>query len=380
VGICDLLPERLEAVGEQFGVPPAARYSDFERMIREQRPDMVNIPTATKVHAPLAEAVLGMGCHVDVEKPLTLAELDRVLAAQRRRGKHLVPHHQSGVGPVESTLRRLVQEGFIGEIQAVRVPDKGYYGGYGIIHQGCHALAPVASIVGPPRAVSAHLLTAGRRTAVDDVYPAPSGYGLVAGEQITCLYEMAGAACFVNEHHYRPEVDSSTDSEELVGTEGALALEYAEPGRVALYHSATPHWRPAGESWSVLPPAEAECTIEGLGVLDPAVRGEDVWLVEEWARARRGTRARDSNARVGADTMEMIHGAFASHAEARRIDLPQENREHPLERWLKREGRHIPTEAPSGYGAWLRWVQERSGATARPAARPASLAPVSQMA
>src|SRR5688500_13534609 len=161
VAVCDLLPERLNEVGDRFGV--GARYDDFEKMIREQQPDIVNIPTATKFHAPLAEAVLKMGCHVDVEKPLTLtlSELDRVLAAQRASGKHLLPHNQSAVGPVESKLRRLVKEGFIGQIRTVRVRDKGYYGGYGILHQGCHAIALIASIVGPPTAVSAHMQTAG---------------------------------------------------------------------------------------------------------------------------------------------------------------------------------------------------------------------------
>ena len=220
VAVCDLLPERLNEVGDRFGV--SARYDDFERMIREQQPDIVNIPTATKFHAPLAEAVLKMGCHVDVEKPitLTLEELDRVLAAQRASGKQLVPHHQSATGPVEGKMRRLIKEGFIGEVQAVRVRDKGYYGGYGMIHQGCHAIALVASIVGPARAVSAHFQTAGRPTTVDDVFWSPSGYGLTAGEKITGLYEMSEAVYFVNEDHYREVVDSSTDRVEFVGTEG----------------------------------------------------------------------------------------------------------------------------------------------------------------
>ena len=59
VGICDLLPERLNALGDRFEVK--ARYADFEQMLREQQPDIVNIPTATKFHAPLAEAVLRLG-------------------------------------------------------------------------------------------------------------------------------------------------------------------------------------------------------------------------------------------------------------------------------------------------------------------------------
>src|SRR5688572_4684327 len=130
VAVCDLLPERLNEVGDRFGV--SARYDDFERMIREQRPDIVNIPTATKFHAPLAEAVLKMGCHVDVEKPitLTLEELDRVMAAQRESGKQLVPHHQAAVHPPAKKLRELVQQGYIGEPQTVRLRNKGYYGGY----------------------------------------------------------------------------------------------------------------------------------------------------------------------------------------------------------------------------------------------------------
>jgi predicted dehydrogenase len=364
VGICDLLPERLTAVGEQFGVPPEARYSDFQEMIRQTKPDIVNIPTATKFHAPLAEAVLKMGCHVDVEKPLTLtlSELDSVLAAQRASGKHLLAHNQSAVGPVESKLRRLVKEGFIGPIRTVRVRDKGYYGGYGILHQGCHAIALIASIVGPPTAVSAHMLTAGRRTTVDDIFVGPSGYGLVAGEDITCLYDMAGATYFINEDHWRPVVDSATDRVEFVGIEGALALDYADSGRVKLYHSPTPNWRPAGENWSEIPLTEAESSIEGLGLLDAEKRGDDIWLVDEWVRALDEGREPAINARVGADTMEMIHGAWASHAEGRRIDLPQANREHPLERWLKREGRPIPTEAPATYAEWLPWAQARAAA------------------
>ena len=31
VGICDLLPQRLAELGNRFGVPEAARYTDFEQ-------------------------------------------------------------------------------------------------------------------------------------------------------------------------------------------------------------------------------------------------------------------------------------------------------------------------------------------------------------
>jgi predicted dehydrogenase len=373
VAICDLLPERLHALGDRFDVSAGARYADFERMIRETQPDIVNIPTATRFHAPLAEAALRLGCHVDVEKPLTLTleEVDRLLAAQRASGKQLVAHHQSAVGPVESKLRRLVREGFVGAPQAVRVRNKGYYGGFGIIHQGCHALALISTIVGPARAVSAHMRTGGHPTTVDEVYPAPYGYGLVAGEHLTCLYDMEGSVYLIDEDHYRPEVDSSTDRIEFVGTDGALALEYHQPGRVRLSHSETPHWHPAQGAWDEITVPEAESSIAGLGVLDPTVRGEDIWLVEEWVRALDEGREHVVNAAVGAGTMEMIFGAYASHAEGRRVDLPQVDRSHPLERWLTREGRPLPPPAPPDYAAWIAWALGRARPAERDGVQPA---------
>jgi predicted dehydrogenase len=362
VGICDLLPERLQALGDRFGVPESARYTDFEQMIREQEPDIVNIPTATKFHAPLAQAVLAMGCHVDVEKPLTLTllELDSLMAVQRASGKQLVPHNQSATGPVESKLRRLVKEGFLGPIQAVRVRNKGYYGGYGIIHQGCHALALMSSIVGPARSVSAHMQTAGHPTTVDEVYYAPYGYGLTAGEHLTCLYEMEHAIYLINEDHCRADVNATTDRVEFVGTEGALALEYQEKGRVHLYHNPSPHWHPAGTDWREIPLTEHEATIEGVEGLDPYQRGDDIWMVEEWARALDEGRDHAVNGEVGANTMEMIFGAYASHAEQRRVDLPQADRTHPLERWLAREGRRLPPPAPASYGEWIEWAHAQA--------------------
>ena len=73
-----------------------------------------------------------------------------------------------------------------------------------------------------------------------------------------------------------------------------------------------------------------------MGALDPTVRGEDLWMVEEWVRTLDEGRDHVVNAAVAADTMEMILGAFRSHAEGRRIDLPQASRNDPLKAWLER--------------------------------------------
>ena len=45
VGLCDLLPERYDALGDELGV--AARFADLDEMIRTVEPDIVAIPTGT---------------------------------------------------------------------------------------------------------------------------------------------------------------------------------------------------------------------------------------------------------------------------------------------------------------------------------------------
>jgi hypothetical protein len=197
------------------------------------------------------------------------------------------------------------------------------------------------------------MTTAGRPTTVDDVYQGPYGYGLTAGQNLTCLYDLAGGGYLVDEDHYRPEVDSSTIRFEVVGTEGALALDHALPR--ALYHSRSSHWHPVRTEWREVPLSSAERTAGGYDFEDPEVSGMDLWMAEEWVRALDEGRDHVIDATVGANTMEMIHGAYRSHAEGRRIDLPQASRDQPLASWLAREGR----PAPPDYKDWIVWALEQ---------------------
>ena len=68
VALCDLLPERLHALGDELNV--TARYEDFHQMIRTEAPDIVAIPTATELHYELSKAVLEDGVHIDLEIPI----------------------------------------------------------------------------------------------------------------------------------------------------------------------------------------------------------------------------------------------------------------------------------------------------------------------
>jgi len=74
--------------------------------------DAVTIATPTVAHRVVAEAALGAGCHVLVEKPLatTTAEADAMLAAATRAGRTLQVGHVERFNPVMMAAREQVHE------------------------------------------------------------------------------------------------------------------------------------------------------------------------------------------------------------------------------------------------------------------------------
>ncbi|HTO34511.1 MAG TPA: Gfo/Idh/MocA family oxidoreductase [Pararhizobium sp.] len=77
---------------------------DFEKALKELKPDLCAICTYSDSHADYAVAAFEAGCDVFIEKPLatTVADAERVVAAAKKAGKKLVVgyilrHHPSWV-------------------------------------------------------------------------------------------------------------------------------------------------------------------------------------------------------------------------------------------------------------------------------------------
>src|SRR6476661_1378639 len=68
--LCDVVPGTLEAVGEQYGVPANARFTDFRALCESDLVDAVMVCTSGS-HVPPAIAALENGKSVIAEKPLT---------------------------------------------------------------------------------------------------------------------------------------------------------------------------------------------------------------------------------------------------------------------------------------------------------------------
>src|SRR5690348_2618470 len=122
------------------------------------------------------------------------------------------------------------------------------------------------------------MVTARHPTTVNEVYQAPYGKRLRAGEHLTCLYEMEHTLYLINKAHCREDANATTDRIEFVGTEAALALEYQERGCVHLYLSLTLPWHAAGDAWRETPLMDQEAIIPGVAVPDQYQLGDDIWM------------------------------------------------------------------------------------------------------
>jgi predicted dehydrogenase len=72
--ICQRTPEKLDAIGDAFGV--AKRYSDYAALLRDPEIDAVHINTPIPDHAPQAIAALRAGKHVACTVPMATSVAD----------------------------------------------------------------------------------------------------------------------------------------------------------------------------------------------------------------------------------------------------------------------------------------------------------------
>jgi predicted dehydrogenase len=114
VAAVDVDPSRLDAFRESHGVP--AGYADIQSMLAHEKPDVVQICSPPGTHVDLSIACLEAGASVLCEKPLagSLADLDRIQAAEERAGRYVSSVAQWRFGSGAQHLKTLIQQNQMG--------------------------------------------------------------------------------------------------------------------------------------------------------------------------------------------------------------------------------------------------------------------------
>jgi predicted dehydrogenase len=121
VAICDPVATALDAAGEQFGIPAAARYRDYEEVLARDDVDLVTIATPNSSHEPIAIAALRAGKHVSCEKPLalSLAGAQRMAAAAAAADRVTAVNYRYRWIPAARYLKELVETDEVGAVRQI---------------------------------------------------------------------------------------------------------------------------------------------------------------------------------------------------------------------------------------------------------------------
>ncbi|MEZ4633196.1 MAG: Gfo/Idh/MocA family oxidoreductase [Deinococcales bacterium] len=121
LALCDLSQIRMDWHNRQLlnkGHAAVATYkaSDFDRMIAEQKPDVVIVCTMDASHHHYIIRAMELGCDVISEKPMTTDEhkAKAIFAAIKRTGKSLRVTFNYRYAPAYTKLREAIMQGLIG--------------------------------------------------------------------------------------------------------------------------------------------------------------------------------------------------------------------------------------------------------------------------
>jgi len=119
VGFCDINPKRVALAPGYCGVgAPTYISADFDRMIRETKPDAVIVTTTDCFHVPYAIRAMELGTDVICEKPLaTEAKQCRdLLATEQRTGKKVTTTFNARHGNSDEEIKRILLSEELGPI------------------------------------------------------------------------------------------------------------------------------------------------------------------------------------------------------------------------------------------------------------------------
>jgi predicted dehydrogenase len=165
----DVDPARLEALEREWGVK--RHYTDWNQMLREVKPDCVNVCTPNGLHMQPVIDAANAGVHVLVEKPMAMNpdQCRKMIDAAKKNNVKLVAGFQYRYHPFTQYLVKHRDAGTFGNVLFVKcralrrrgIPNWGVFGqkhlqgGGPMIDIGVHVIEMAHYAIGSPRPVAA---------------------------------------------------------------------------------------------------------------------------------------------------------------------------------------------------------------------------------
>ncbi len=126
VGVVDPSPQTAAKIGGRLNVP---FYTEFEKLLEEQKPDLVTCAVPTSLHFEVGCKLIESGLNVLMEKPITstIEQAEKLVALAKKKGVVLAVGHIERFNPAVMELRRRLREGQAGKIYKIHAQRLSTY-------------------------------------------------------------------------------------------------------------------------------------------------------------------------------------------------------------------------------------------------------------
>jgi predicted dehydrogenase len=250
----------------------------------------------------------------------SLADGDKIINAATQKGVKVAVAHQGVYLPTIQAVKKMLNAGRIGDVQAIYAHGKqdGRGGGEDMITLGTHLFNMMRYFAGDVHWMHAHIIANGREVTAADARGGTEPVGPVAGDCVNSYFAFySGVSGFFDSR--KDQVGSSRRyGMEIVGSEGTFSLRGGGADELALY----PH-----PCWA---PADASQKWEAMHIDDTPLLGGNQLAIIDLIDAVENNRKPLSSAEDALAALEMIVGAYDSQLTGKRVYFPMEKREHPL--------------------------------------------------
>ncbi|MCL2831638.1 MAG: Gfo/Idh/MocA family oxidoreductase [Treponema sp.] len=274
-GICDLLEDRLNKTGAEFGF--ASRYSDYKKAIAETKPDIVIVAVPAYLHCDVASFAMDNNCHVLTEKPfdLSLQKCFDLREKSKQTGKSLAVGLQYRNNLGNRALKHAIDKKLIGKNVVMSFADIRQNRPKLAMHDACFGNGgPMTDMAchyfdlmrwyynSDPKSVSA----VWRISSADRPYLASIKNKAPDSAIITVEYESGDMGTMILNWSLPVTNESNFHASSVTGSEGfVLPKELQTPPELKIFSS--------GRELIVKPEPEdeADCVKSELGVFDHLV-------------------------------------------------------------------------------------------------------------
>jgi len=325
-------------------------YPSIEAMLEKETPDIVILTSRLPGdHMEQIRQVAGKGCHIYCEKPLTafLHEADEIVSiAEKNKIKIAMAHPcRNGLGFV--TMKKLIGEGKIGTPLTVQGWGKSDHrgGGEDMMVLGTHIFDLMIFFFGVPETVTGDVRTNGKPFVGPELNKTVEDVGPAAGDEIFATFRFPGGirGTFDSRLNLYKDWSKNQMGLSVIGSTGTLSLRFADSTKVPQplrfeHYPCSPenisfHEDIPLNEFRSIPDAEPLIYSGGL----PGQIFYEAGRFASWdlMQCISEDRLPITNVYDARSALEMIYGVYASSLGNTTVELPLQDRRHPLRDFKK---------------------------------------------